>query len=201
MVDWNLRREGHDVTFVTSGKEAQEQLARAVFDVVVLDWMLPGMDGLSVLRGLRAASVDVPVLMLTARSDVASRIIALDAGADDHLAKPFDLRELLARVRALGRRRGAATSEGVVRIGRSTVDLATGRGEGLRGPFELDAASRAVLSLLVRCRGVPVPLDELARLADGDSTSVLERLRGHFEPAPARPEFVVADPAGVRLAA
>jgi len=99
-----LAFEGYDVSLANEGRHALEQLAAEPVDAVVLDVLMPEVDGIEVCRRLRAVGDATPVLMLTARSDVADRVAGLDAGADDYLAKPFALQELLARVRALLRR-------------------------------------------------------------------------------------------------
>ena len=99
-----LREARHAVDVAADGTAAAEQCQQNDYDAVILDVMLPGKDGLTVCRELRAAGSDVPVLMLTARDAVEARVEGLDAGADDYLTKPFDFRELLARVRALTRR-------------------------------------------------------------------------------------------------
>ncbi|MGD9953263.1 MAG: response regulator transcription factor [Burkholderiales bacterium] len=106
-----LARERYSVEWVTDGRQALAALRASAFDLVVLDLGLPGMDGLEVLRRLRAGGGATPVLVLTARDTAPARVAGLDAGADDYLAKPFDVDELLARVRALQRRsRGAAVN-------------------------------------------------------------------------------------------
>ena len=115
-----LAEEGYVVDAVADGATALAQLKTIPYDLVVLDWMLPEFDGLSVLRAVRASSLKLPVLMLTARSDVPERIAGLDAGADDYLTKPFDLGELLARIRALRRRVDGV--ERVLRVGRLVLD-------------------------------------------------------------------------------
>ncbi len=101
-----LQAEGFSVDALHRGDEVLGAASTALFDVIILDIMLPGRDGLSVLRQLRERGVQVPVLLLTARGDVSERVEGLNAGADDYLAKPFVLAELVARVRALGRRGG-----------------------------------------------------------------------------------------------
>src|SRR3954451_10858535 len=102
-VSFNLRKNGFRVVAAADGVEALEEARRSRPDLVLLDLMLPKMDGLEVCRRLRADS-DVPILMLTAKSEEVDKVIGLEMGADDYLAKPFGLRELLARVRALLRR-------------------------------------------------------------------------------------------------
>lgn len=101
-----LRGEGFDVTTAASGEEGFFLLNKESFDVVVLDWMLPGRDGIEVLSTARARGVKTPVLLLTARDAIQDRVLGLDAGADDYLVKPFAFAELVARIRALLRRAG-----------------------------------------------------------------------------------------------
>jgi DNA-binding response OmpR family regulator len=119
-----LGAAGFRVVLAPFGAAALERLAEAPFDAVVLDLMLPDMDGLDVCRRLRAKS-DTPLLMLTARGDATDRIVGLELGADDYLPKPFEPRELLARLRAILRRRGSgAAREPVLRFGRLEIDCA-----------------------------------------------------------------------------
>lgn len=101
-----LREEGHEVDLCTRGSDALEQVKDVAYDVVLLDWSLPDLDGVALLRRWRDAGVKTPVLMLTARGSVGERVTGLRAGADDYLAKPFDFDELLARMEALHRRGG-----------------------------------------------------------------------------------------------
>jgi DNA-binding response OmpR family regulator len=116
---------GFRVVLASFGAAALERLAVAPFDAVVLDLMLPDMDGLDVCRQLRAKS-DTPLLMLTARGDATDRIVGLELGADDYLPKPFEPRELLARLRAILRRRGSGTAPALVlRFGRLEIDAGT----------------------------------------------------------------------------
>jgi two-component system response regulator BaeR len=100
-----LRAEGYEATPVYDGRDAVQQITQRAPDIVVLDWMLPGLDGLSVCKAVRAFS-DVPILMLTARVDELDRLLGLNTGADDYVCKPFAPREVVARVRALLRRAG-----------------------------------------------------------------------------------------------
>jgi two-component system phosphate regulon response regulator OmpR len=119
-----LGAAGFRVVLAPFGAAAMERLAEAPFDAVVLDLMLPDMDGLDVCRRLRAKS-ETPLLMLTARGDATDRIVGLELGADDYLPKPFEPRELLARLRAILRRRGSAVaSDRVLRFGRLEIDCA-----------------------------------------------------------------------------
>lgn len=154
-----LMEEGYTVDIVGDGSTAIEQIQTLPYDLVVLDWMLPEADGLSVCRTLRQKGNHVPILMLTARADVSERVAGLDAGADDYLAKPFDLSELLARVRALGRR--AAVSDPVVRIGALLVDRGERRAMVDGRKLELTPREFALLAYLARHAGRIVPRTEL----------------------------------------
>lgn len=116
-----LQAEGFSVDALHRGDEALDAVARTAFDVVILDIMLPGRDGLSVLRHWRGRGVHTPVLLLTARGQVNERVEGLNAGADDYLPKPFVLAELVARVRALGRR-GGESRPVELRLADLTVD-------------------------------------------------------------------------------
>jgi two-component system OmpR family response regulator len=115
LLDGYLRDSGYEVLTVADGDAMREELARAPFDLIVLDLMLPGEDGLTLCRRLRAHSA-VPILMLTARGDEFERVLGLEMGADDYLAKPFSPRELLARIRSILRRAGDRSSDAATRI-------------------------------------------------------------------------------------
>ncbi len=117
-----LQLEGYDVTAVTDGQQALDALADLAPDVVVLDVMMPNVDGLSVCRRLRSRGVSVPILMLTARHEISDRVSGLDAGADDYLVKPFALDELSARLRALLRRTSVSGSDELLRVADLELD-------------------------------------------------------------------------------
>ena len=123
-IDRALRLEGYEVETVSSGGEALEAMASNSPDALVLDLQLPDLDGLAVCRRIRDAGDDTPILMLTARHGIDDRVQGLDAGADDYLVKPFALEELLARLRALLRRRFEGEG-GVLRFDELTLDLAS----------------------------------------------------------------------------
>ncbi|MBQ4824294.1 response regulator transcription factor [Leisingera sp. HS039] len=118
-----LREEGHSVDLVTDGREGMLQANAADYDVLIIDRMLPGLDGLSLIKTLRGAGLRTPAIMLTALSGVNDRIDGLEAGADDYLVKPFAFGELSARVAALARRPGLQTQETVLRAGDLEMDL------------------------------------------------------------------------------
>ena len=148
-----LREEGFAVEHAADGEAAAHALKSTEWDVVVLDWWLPGRDGMGLLREFRAAGRDTPVLFLTARDSVADRVRGLDAGADDYLCKPFAFDELLARVRALGRRRERPTASPVLEYGDIRVDLASHRTTRAGRPVELTAKEQALLIFFLRHPG------------------------------------------------
>jgi two-component system, OmpR family, response regulator MprA len=148
-IDRALRLEGYDVVTVPSGGEALEALALGPLDAVVLDLGLPDLDGLSVCRSIRAAGDDTPVLMLTARDAIDDRVQGLDAGADDYLVKPFALAELLARLRALLRRRFDGEG-GLLRVGELTLDLSTREAHRGDRAFTLTRIEFDLLELFLR---------------------------------------------------
>ncbi len=147
-----LRLEGYDVSMATDGPQALEEIAVRQPDAVVLDIGLPTIDGLDVCRRLRAANDDTPVLMLTARDAVSDRVEGLDAGADDYLVKPFALAELLARLRALLRRRPEDTDESSDLITFCDLELDPVTREAKRGDraFTLTRIEYDLLELLLR---------------------------------------------------
>lgn len=147
-----LQAEGHAVDVLHDGSDAVAAVASTPFDVVVLDVMLPGRDGLSVVRQMRERQIATPVLLLTARGEVSEKVEGLNAGADDYLPKPFALEELVARVRALGRRSGEAKPV-TLRVGNLTLDTVTRK--VVRGDKAIDLAPREYLLLeyLMRSAG------------------------------------------------
>src|SRR4051795_12527784 len=123
LLEQALVEEGFDVEVAATGERAIDVLAASVFDLVLLDVMLPGLDGFATCRRMRERGAAVPVLMLTARDDIEDRVRGLDSGADDYLGKPFSLQELLARVRAF-ERRGQAGFGTRIEVGAFVLDAA-----------------------------------------------------------------------------
>ena len=161
-----LQESGYVTTVAANAAAAAEAFAASAPDLVVLDVMLPDEDGFTVLRRVRKES-SVPVLMLTARDATDDRVKGLDAGADDYLAKPFKLEELLARVRALLRRGGAAAT--VFRVGDLEIDTATRRvHRGGRLVF-LSETEYRLLEILARADGGPVSKNEILREVWGNA--------------------------------
>lgn len=152
-----LRLEGYQVLTVADGMSGLEAVGREQPDAVVLDVMLPFLDGLSVCRQLRQKGDRTPILMLTARADVGDRVAGLDAGADDYLPKPFALDELLARLRALIRRSSPDHASGGLAVGDLRIDEAARR--VWRGAREVDLTKTEFELLALLARNVGVVLD------------------------------------------
>ena len=144
-----LREEGYIVEHAANGDDAWHALQLGLMDLVVLDWWLPGPDGLTLLRRFRQAGRETPVLFLTARDAVSDRIRGLDHGADDYLCKPFDYEEFLARVRALVRRQGQKTGSTLSYLD-IKVDLATHRVERAGQRLDLTAKEQGLLVFMMR---------------------------------------------------
>ena len=147
-----LRREGFEVEWAENGATA---LAADEPDVVLLDLRLPDMDGLDVCRGIRARS-DVPIIIVTARGDEPDRVVGLELGADDYVVKPFGLRELIARIRAVTRRGRTAPADGAVQVGELEVDPRARRVRLRGGELDLTPKEFDVLAMLARDPGAVV---------------------------------------------
>ncbi|MEY4580760.1 MAG: hypothetical protein RL701_5463 [Pseudomonadota bacterium] len=154
-----LEEDGHVTDVVFDGTAGLLQAETLRYDAVVVDWMLPGMDGLALVREMRARGRSVPMLMLTARGEVAERIAGLDAGADDYLCKPFDLGELLARVRALTRR--AQGAQGALRVGPVHLDKVERTAVVAGTQLDLSPREFSLLYYLVKEAGRVVSRTEL----------------------------------------
>lgn len=171
-VESKLRNAGHSVQWVRDGLAAVQWGRAEPWDALVLDITLPGKDGYAVLRELRAAGLEAPVLVMTARAEIEDKVDMLDLGADDYLVKPFDLRELEARLRALMRRPGGQTSSVAV-FGNLTLDTAS-RGVTLDGHLlELGRREFRLLEILLARQGQTVAKERLmAQLFDAEDVSL-----------------------------
>ena len=168
-----MRQAEYAVDQVHSGADADKMLREVNYDLVILDLGLPGMDGLEVLRNLRSRKSEVPVIILTARDRTGERIAGLDLGADDYMAKPFDLPELEARVRALIRRRHLGFSNELI-IGSLRFDI-TGRRVFVNDqPVDLLARELGVLEVLLRHAGRVVSKEQLLEQLYSDDEDVNE---------------------------
>jgi two-component system, OmpR family, response regulator CpxR len=169
-----LAIDGFDVTAVHDADSGIAQALEQKYALIILDVMLPGGDGRKLLRRVRVTS-QVPVIMLTARGDEADRIAGLEGGADDYLPKPFNVRELTARMCAVLRRRTESGVPRIARIGDIEIDLHTRRVLRRGESVELTGAEFDILLLLVRSAGKVLSRDEIAELALGRPVGVLDR--------------------------
>ena len=157
-----LSEAGFNVDLVMTGTDALQHALSESYDLLILDVMIPGLDGWEVLRLVRAAGKDVPVLFLTARDGVEDRVKGLELGADDHLIKPFVFSELLARVRTLLRRGTTAPTQAILRIADLEVDFLKRRAVRRGKRIELTAKEFSLLELLMRRRGEVLPKSLIA---------------------------------------
>ncbi len=118
-----LKMQGYHVDIANSGSKGQDMAETGIYDVVILDRMLPDLDGLDLLKAIRATNIATPVIFLTAKDSVSNKIEGLDAGADDYLIKPFDSNELLARIRALSRRSAQILPDNITTVGMLSLDM------------------------------------------------------------------------------
>lgn len=194
-----LGAEGFSVEWASSGPAGLELAAAGRHDVIILDGMLPGMDGLDVLQRLRGQRLLTPVLMLTARGQTSDKVVGLTYGADDYMTKPFEMVELLARLRALLRRQRPALSEKVLEVGRLRVDIDRGEARVSGEVVELAAREWALLVYLLRHPERVLTREELLSEVWGHDGYPVTRtvdvhvaqLRQKVERDPAHPKIIV----------
>ncbi|HKE16785.1 MAG TPA: response regulator transcription factor [Kofleriaceae bacterium] len=196
-----LASEGYQVESARTGEGGLSRAQAGSFDLILLDVMLPGIDGFEVCREVRALGVGVPILMLTARGQVVDRVVGLKLGADDYLTKPFEMVELLARVEALFRRARApaAGPDGTYSFGENRIDFR--RGEVYRGgqAVPLSALEFKLLTFFVQNRGALLTRNELLDKVWGYQSTPATRtvdvhvagLRQKLERRPSRPEYIL----------
>ena len=198
----NLRARGYEVDLASTGEQALRLAAERHPDAVILDLGLPGIDGTEVIRGIRGWS-DVPIIILSARGSETDKVACLDAGADDYVAKPFGMGELLARLRAALRRSAPADEEAIVATASFRVDLAAKAVTGADGePIHLTPTEWHLLEVLVRNPGKLVSprqlLQELWGPDYGEQTNSLRvhlaHLRRKLEPDSSRPRHLITEP-------
>jgi len=205
LLDRYLREQGFTVKAVENGEAMDRALARELYDLIVLDLMMPGEDGLSICRRLRGDRNEVAIIMLTAKGDEVDRIVGLELGADDYLPKPFNPRELVARIHAVLRRRAAAPPPGApaaeeetVSFGSVTVNLATRELVRDGNANTLTTGEFALLKVLVEHARKPLSRDKLMELARGREYDVFDRsidvqvsrLRKLVEDDPSKPRYI-----------
>ncbi|KXV03903.1 two-component system response regulator [Caballeronia megalochromosomata] len=198
-----LSSQGFEVRVVENGKRLDRYLQREPYDLLVLDWMMEPEDGLSVCKRLRAEGQTLPILMLTAKGDPVDKVIGLETGADDYLAKPFLPQELVARVRALLRRQKIAAgdpthTQQVVRFGEFRLDLAKQKLYRNGEPFDIHSAQMQLLHALGSSPNRAVSRDNLIARTRGRDHDALDRsidvqvlrLRQIVEEDPGKPRFI-----------
>ncbi|TAN62149.1 response regulator transcription factor [bacterium] len=164
MVEYNLKKEGFRVISAPDGNEALRRVERERPDIIILDLMLPEIDGLEVCRALKKNqdSADIPVIMLTAKSQETDKIVGLELGADDYITKPFSVRELIARIKAVLRRaREKEKPPEIIKIGSLTIDFSKIKASIGNKPVELTAKEFELLSALIKAKGRVLSRDYL----------------------------------------
>jgi len=202
-VKYNLVKEGYDVALAADGAEALEVARKEKPDLIILDIMLPKIDGFEVCRILRK-EMSVPIIMLTARTDETDKIVGLDVGADDYMTKPFSIRELLARVRALLRRvkmvnDASFEANAIITLGRITIDLGGHRVTLDGTTLELTAKEFDLLVFLAQNNGLVFTREQLLEKVwgydfAGDTRTVdvhIRWLRQKIENDPANPQYIL----------
>jgi DNA-binding response OmpR family regulator len=199
-----LGEQGFTVATLPDGRDLDRKLQRDPPHLIVLDLMLPGEDGLAICRRLRAAGEMVPIIMLTAKGEDIDRIVGLEMGADDYLAKPFNPRELVARINAVLRRRpdqhlpGGAALEGRVQVGAYELDLAARTLRNAERTIHLTTGEFSLLKVFVDHPRQPLAREKLMMLARGRDHDLFDRaidvqvsrLRKLIEPDPSTPRFI-----------
>jgi two-component system, OmpR family, KDP operon response regulator KdpE len=200
-LDINLRAHGYDVALAATGEEALTEAAASVPDLVLLDLGLPGLDGVDVIRGLRGWT-SIPIIVLSARHTDASKVAALDAGADDYITKPFSINELLARLRASLRRHQPAPEEPVVETADFAVDMVNRRVTQAGEAVHLTPTEWQIVERLVRNPGRLVTQRQLLQDVWGPQYETetnylrvhLAAIRRKLEPDPGQPRYFLTEP-------
>ncbi len=174
-IAYRLQDVGHAVDVLHDGTEASEFLVSDTSDLIILDINLPGMDGLEILKQLRARDDQRPVVLLSARADTKDRVIGLDAGADDYLIKPFEMDELEARVRALTRRRSSKARQ-ILSVGTLEFDVAARQLMSDDAALELPRRELSIFECLIRADGRRITKAALLDYAYGTGADVEERV-------------------------
>jgi DNA-binding response OmpR family regulator len=201
MLAYNLKRANYEVLIARDGEEALEQARREQPDLIILDLMLPRLDGLEVCRALRRER-DVPIIMLTARDAEVDRVVGLELGADDYVVKPFSVRELMARVKSVLRRtapRPAETAPATLQVGRLTVDAARHEARLGDAGLEVTALEFALLYTLARHAGQVLSREQLLEQVWGYDyygdlrvvDAAVKRLRAKLRQAAPETEIIV----------
>ncbi len=198
----NLTREGFKVFQANNGESGINAAIKHDPDLILLDVMMPGMNGIDVCREMRRKGIETPIIMLTARSDEIDRVVGLEIGADDYVTKPFSVRELVARIRARLRRASKTERDGLARYAFGKIELDFGKLQAKRAgqPVELTPREFDILRLLIQCRGDVVTrdrlLDEVWGFENFPTTRTVDnfimKLRKKLEDDPAEPTHILS---------
>ncbi len=198
-LETDLALEGYEVEIVSDGRIASQRARGEQFDLILLDLMLPGKDGLDVCREVRKAGVRTPILILTAKAQEAEKVLGLELGADDYVTKPYSPLELRARVKAL-LRRAEGTVPDIYQFEDLEVDFSRFELRRAGAPISLTRLEFKILAALIKCRGQVVSRDRLLDLVWGEETYVTDRvidnhvanLRKKLECHPGSPRFLTS---------
>ena len=198
-LETDLQMEGYEVTLEQNGAAAVEKAQASSYDMILLDIMLPGMDGFEVCRVLRRSGVRTPIILVTARTHEAEKVMGLEVGADDYVTKPFSLRELRARIKAVLRRTTGELPR-TYRMGEVEVDFTRGELRRNGRPVETTQLEFKLLEAFIRNQGRLLSRDRILDLVWGAGAHVTDRvvdnhvltLRRKIEPDPQRPIFLVS---------
>jgi DNA-binding response OmpR family regulator len=192
-----LRQERFEVDLAHDGNTGLEQALTGAYDALIVDWMLPGLDGLALIQALRADHAATPALMLTAKGEMPERVQGLDAGADDYLGKPFAFEELLARLRALLRRVERPLLDSLISLGDVTVNLSSHTVNRNGRTIVLSPREFALLETLIRNRGYVLSRDQLLERVwghDADPQSNVVEIYIHYLRRKLDPDALDAEP-------
>jgi DNA-binding response OmpR family regulator len=195
----DLKVEGYDVEVASDGETACRRAGNECWDLILLDIMLPGKDGLEVCRELRRAGIRTPIIMVTAKTQEADRVLGLEIGADDYITKPFSPRELRARVKAVLRRTEAEAPK-TWHFGDVDVDFSRGELRRAGKPVDVTALELKLLEAFAGARGRVLSRRQLIDTAWGEDTFVTDRvvdfhivrLRRKIEPEPKKPRYLIS---------
>ena len=201
-LEMNLAAEGFRVLAAPSGEKALEVVAQESLDLIILDIMLPGMDGMETCRLLRERKIDVPIIMLTARAEEVDRVKGLESGADDYVTKPFSPRELIARIHACLRRRGPSGSESLTEYRFNDVEIDFLNRRATRGGRIIDLRPKevAVLQVLISHRGEAISREQILKKVWGNGSDMspntvdyhVRKLREKLEADPRSPRYILS---------